>query len=62
MKVELSKEQCINLIAYIEVNLLDIFHNDEDIYSEKCAENILAARDAMKKAVSEYERKQMDKH
>lgn len=53
MKIDLTKDQCLSLIEYIEYYLLDVIRKDTDIDRLEWVTNILNARDAFKKAVKE---------
>ena len=55
MKVELTKLQCVNLVNFIEVNLLDAIRKDPNIDGLDYIESLLTARNACLKAVAEYE-------
>ena len=55
MKIDMTKGQCESLLDYIELNLIDVIRTDTDIDSLEWVKNILAARDAFKKAVAEGE-------
>lgn len=53
MKIEVTKDQCESVIDFIEGNILDAIRNDECIDNIDWLANILAVRDAMKKAVED---------
>ena len=55
MKVELSKVQCEVVADFIEMNILDVIRNDTDIDNVAWLENMLEAKQALAKAVDEYE-------
>lgn len=55
MKVELSKEQCRNLSEFIDIHLLDAIRNDPDIDNLRWVESMIGAKNALEKAVEEYE-------
>lgn len=55
MKVELTKEQCSNVVEFIEMNLFDVIRKDVDIDNIAWLESMLGAKSAMQKAVDEYE-------
>ena len=55
MKVELTKSQCAAVADLIDVHLLDIIRSDTDIDNLAWVENVLGAKQAMEKAVDEYE-------
>lgn len=55
MKVELTKDQCVNVADFIEMNLLETIRNDVDIDNLGLVESMLAARRALENAVKEYE-------
>lgn len=51
MTFELTKDQCVSLIDYIEVNLLDVIRNDTDIDSIIWVRNIIDAHRIFEEAV-----------
>ena len=55
MKVELTKNQCQVVAEFIEMNILDVIRNDTDIDNIAWLENMLDAKQALEKAVDEYE-------
>lgn len=55
MTLELTKDQCVSLIDYIEVNLFDVIRNDTDIDSIIWVRNILDAHRIFEEAVKSDE-------
>lgn len=55
LKVELSKNECVCVAEFIEMNLLTVIRNDVDIDNIAWVENMLNAKRALEKAVDEYE-------
>lgn len=55
MKVELSKDQCRNLAEFIDIHLLDAIRSDPDIDNLRWVESMILAKNALGKAVEEYE-------
>lgn len=55
MKVELSKDQCRNLAEFIDIHLLDAIRSDPDIDNLRWVESMILAKNALDKAVEEYE-------
>lgn len=55
MKVELTKDQCRNTAEFIELNLLSFIREDESIDNLGWVESMIAAKNALEKAVDEYE-------
>ena len=53
MKVELSKDECVNVADFIEIHLLDVIRRDTDIDNLKWVESILSAKAKFEKAVDE---------
>lgn len=55
MKIELTKSQCINIADFIEANLLDVIRKDVDLDRLEYVQDLLTAKDALEKAVKDYE-------
>ena len=55
MKVELTKDQCVNIADFIDVHLLDAIRRDADIDNLAWVESLILAKKALEKAVDEYE-------
>jgi len=55
MKVELTKDQCQNAADFIGIYLLEAIRKDEDIDNLAWVESLILAKNAMEKAVDEYE-------
>lgn len=53
MKIDLTKDQCLSLVEYIEFYLLDVIRKDTDIDRLEWLENIISAKAAFEKAVKE---------
>ena len=56
MKVELTKSQCMSLVEFIELYLLDAIRKDTEIDSLEWLLGILQAKMAFEKAAKEYEK------
>lgn len=55
MKVELTKNQCRNVAEFIDLWLLDAIRKDMEIENLGWVEEMIAAKNALDKAVDEYE-------
>lgn len=55
MKVDLTKEQCMSLVEFIDLYLLDAIRKDPYIDNLRWVENMIAAKNALDKAADEYE-------
>lgn len=55
MKVELTKDQCQAVAEFIDMNLIDVIRNDTDIDNLRWVAAMLDAKNALEKAVDEYE-------
>ena len=55
MKVELTKDECVNVADFIEIHLLDAIRRDADIDNLKWVESILNAKAKFEKAGDSYE-------
>ena len=53
MKIDLTKDQCLSLIEYIEFYLLDIIRKDTEIDRLEWVQNIISAKAAFEKEVKE---------
>lgn len=53
MKIDLTRDQCLALIDYIEFYLLDAIRKDEEIDNLLWVQNIISAKAAFEKAVKE---------
>ena len=49
--IEVTKDQCESVIDFIEMNLLDVIRQDDCIDNIDWVANILAVRNAMKRAL-----------
>ena len=55
MKVDLTKDECVNMADFIEVHLLDVIRRDPDIDNLKWVESMISAKAKLEKAVDSYE-------
>lgn len=55
MKIDLTKSQCVSVADFIEMNLLDVIRKDVDLDRLEYVQDLLTAKDALEKAVKDYE-------
>lgn len=55
MKIELTKSQCVNLVEFIELNLIPAIRAAMEMDNLDYLDDIITARKALQKAVDEYE-------
>ena len=51
MLIELSKDQCRNIVDFIELNLIDFIRRDTDIDNLKWVESMILAKNEIEKEI-----------